>query len=240
MHRFHMKDITGKVAVVTGAGRGIGRAVAVELAHMGARVVVASRSVAELEETAQMAGSASVFPTDVRKKDDVHRLLEHAVSQFGPVDILVNAAGIGVASPVVDFSDSDYDAVLDTNLKSIFLASRCVLPSMIERGTGHIINIASIAGKVGSANLAVYCASKFGVVGFTQALAEEVRQHGIRVSLICPGSTDTSFLGSSSKSSKSRERMLSPADIAHAVTMLVTQEANSFISEVIIRPTMKP
>jgi NAD(P)-dependent dehydrogenase (short-subunit alcohol dehydrogenase family) len=235
-----MKDITGKVAVVTGAGRGIGRAVAVELAQMGARVVVASRSVAELEETARLAGSASVVSADVRNKGEVQRLLEHAASQFGPVDILVNAAGIGVAGPVVDFTDSDFEAVVDTNLKSIFFASRSVLPSMIERRTGHIINIASIAGKVGSANLAVYCASKFGVVGFTQALAEEVRQHGIRVSLICPGSTDTSFLGSSSKSSKSRERMLSPADVAHAVAMIVTQEANSFISEVIIRPTMKP
>ncbi|HET9131516.1 MAG TPA: SDR family oxidoreductase, partial [Terriglobia bacterium] len=181
-----------------------------------------------------------VVPTDVRRKDEVRRLLEQVASQFGPVDILVNAAGIGVAGSVVDFTDSDYDAILDTNLKSIFFASRFVLPSMIERRTGHIINIASIAGKVGSANLAVYCASKFGVVGFSQALAEEVRQYGIRVSLICPGSTDTSFLGSSSKSSKARERMLSPSDIAHAVMTIVTQEANSFISEVVIRPTMKP
>jgi short-subunit dehydrogenase len=235
-----MTDIKGKVAVVTGAGRGIGRAIAVELARNGARVVVAARNVTELEETAQKAGSASVIPTDVRKKDEVRRLLEDTTLRIGPIDILVNAAGIGVAGPVVDFSDSDYDAIFDTNLKSIFLASRLVLPSMMERRTGHIINIASIAGKVGSANLAVYCASKFGVVGFTQALAEEVRQHGIRVSLICPGSTDTSFLGSSSKSSKSRDRMLSPSDIAHAVMTIVTQEANSFISEVIIRPTMKP
>jgi 3-oxoacyl-[acyl-carrier protein] reductase len=235
-----MSDITGKVAVVTGAGRGIGRAIAVELAQMGARVVVAARSASDLEETARLIGTASAVPTNVRNKEEVHRLLEHASSQFGPVDILVNSAGIGVSGPVIDFTDADYDAILETNLKSIFHASRYVLPSMIERKTGHIINIASIAGKVGSPNLAVYCASKFGVVGFTQSLAEEVRQHGIRVSLICPGSTDTSFLGSSSKSSKMRDRMLSPADIAHAVRMIVLQESNSFISEVIIRPTMKP
>jgi len=235
-----MTNITNKVAVVTGAGRGIGRAIAVELAKMGARVVVAARSVSELEETARMAGLASVVPTDVRRQNEVHRLLEHAETQLGPVDILVNAAGIGVSGPVVGFSDADFEAVLDTNLKSIFLTCRGVLPSMTARGTGHIVNIASIAGKVGSANLAVYCASKFGVVGFTQALAEEVRQHGIRVSLICPGSTDTSFFGGTGKASKARERMLTPADIAHAVAMLVTQEANSFISEVVIRPTMKP
>jgi NAD(P)-dependent dehydrogenase (short-subunit alcohol dehydrogenase family) len=235
-----MTDISGKVAVVTGSGRGIGRAIAVELSQKGARVVVTARNVSELEETARLAGSATIIPADVRKKDDVHRLLGQAASQLGPIDILVNAAGIGVAGPVLDFSDSDYNDVLDTNLKSIFFASRCVLPSMIERRTGHIVNIASIAGKVGSANLAVYCASKFGVVGFTQALAEEVRQYGIRVSLICPGSTDTSFLGSSSKSSKSRDKMLSPADVAHAVMSIVTQEHNSFISEIVIRPTMKP
>ena len=110
---------------------------------------------------------------------------------------------------------------------------------MIERKTGHIINISSIAGKVGSATRAVYCASKFGVVGFTESLAEEVRGHGIRVSVICPGSTDTRFSPSES-SGKARERMLRPEDIAHAVRAIVTQEPNSFISEIILRPTRKP
>jgi len=234
-----MTNIQGRTAVVTGAGRGIGRAIAVELAALGARVTLAARSVSELEDTAKAIGSASVFPTDVRKKNDVHRLLEHVQTHFGPVDILVNAAGMGVAGNVVDLSDAEYDAILDTNLRSVFFASRFVLPSMIERKTGHIINIASIAGKVGTPKIAVYCASKFGLVGFSQALAEEVREHGIRVSVICPGSTDTGFPGLS-KASKSREKMLSPADIAHAVRMIVLQEPNSFISEVIIRPTMKP
>ncbi len=109
---------------------------------------------------------------------------------------------------------------------------------MIERKTGHIVNIASIAGKVGTANRAVYCASKFAVVGFTQALAEEGREHGIRVSVVCPGSTDTEF--GSEKSGKSRAKMLRPEDVASAVRMLVMQEPNSFISEIIMRPTQKP
>jgi 3-oxoacyl-[acyl-carrier protein] reductase len=236
-----MTLIEGKVAVVTGAGRGIGRAIAIELGKMGAKVALAARSASELEATAtQIGGGARIIPTDVRRRDDVHKLLEEAATALGPIDILVNAAGIGIFAQVTSFSDEDYDAILDTNLRSIFLASRYVLPSMISRRTGHIINIASIAGKVGSATRAVYCASKFGVVGFTESLAEEVRQYGIRVSLICPGSTDTGFSSDPNREGKTKARMLSPADIAHAVRMIVTQEPNSFISEVILRPTMKP
>ena len=231
-----MVSIQGQIAVVTGAGRGIGRAIALELGKLGARVVLAARSVTELEEAAKVIGpSARVVPTDVRKKEELRRLFEHA----GPVDILVNAAGLGIFGPVVDFEDEDFEILIATNLRGIFFACRFVLPSMIERKRGHIINIASIAGKVGSANRAVYCASKFGVVGFTESLAEEVRQHGIRASLICPGSTDTRF-SSSETSGKSRERMLKPDDVAHAVRTIVTQEPNSFISEIVMRPTQKP
>jgi len=229
-----MTSIENQLAVVTGAGRGIGRAIAIELGQLGARVVLAARSKAELEQTARAIGpNAIAIPTDVRKKDDVKRLFEQ------PVDILVNAAGLGIFGPVVDFKDDDFETLIDTNLRGIFFACRLVLPSMIERNRGHIINIASIAGKVGSANRAVYCASKFGVVGFTESLAEEVRQYGIRASVICPGSTDTRF-SSGEISGKARDRMLKPEDVAHAVRMIVTQEPNSFISEIIMRPTQKP
>jgi len=234
-----MVTIQNQVAVVTGAGSGIGRSIAVELARLGARVVLASRRVSELEETARTIGAnASILPTDVRKKSEVQRLFDHA-NTIGPVDILVNAAGLGVFGPVVDFKDQDFEALVETNLRGIFFTSRCVLPSMIERKRGHIINIASIAGKVGSANRAVYCASKFGVVGFTESLAEEVRAYAIRVSVICPGSTDTRF-SPSETAGKARDRMLRPEDVAHAVRMIVTQEPNSFISEIIMRPTQKP
>jgi NAD(P)-dependent dehydrogenase (short-subunit alcohol dehydrogenase family) len=233
-------SIENKVAVVTGSGRGIGRAIAIELGRLGAQVILAARSRNELEETARMIGkNASVVPTDVRKKDDLQRLFEQTTTALGPVDVLVNAAGLGIFGPVIDFTDEGFEILIQTNLRGIFFASRFVLPSMIERKQGHIINIASIAGKVGSANRAVYCASKFGVVGFTESLAEEVRQHGVRVSVICPGSTDTRF-SPSETSGKSRERMLRPEDIAHAVGMIVRQEPNSFISEIIMRPTQKP
>ena len=236
-----MTSIQGRVAVVTGAGRGIGRAIAIELGSMGARVALCARSRSDLESTAsEMSGGASVIPADVRNPEDVHKLLSGVTSSLGPVDILVNAAGIGIFGRLTDFSDADYDSILDTNLRSIFVACRYVLPTMIERQTGHIINIASIAGKVGSATRAVYCASKFGVVGFTESLAEEVRQYGIRVSLICPGSTDTSFSSDPNREGKVRGKMLAPEDIAHAVRAIVTQEPNSFISEIILRPTRKP
>jgi NAD(P)-dependent dehydrogenase (short-subunit alcohol dehydrogenase family) len=234
-----MISIENQVAVVTGAGRGIGRAIAIELGRLGAQVVLAARSRTELENTAALIGpKARIVPADVCKKSEVQRLFEQATT-IGPVDILVNAAGLGVFGPVVDFKDEDFEILIQTNLRGIFFASRFVLPSMIERKRGHIINIASIAGQVGSANRAVYCASKFGVVGFTESLAEEVRQYGVRASVICPGSTDTRF-SPSETSGKLRERMLRPEDVAHAVRMLVTQEPNSFISEIIMRPTQKP
>ena len=236
-----MTNIEGSVAVVTGAGRGIGRAIAIELSRMGARVALAARGVAGLDETARMIGKgATVISTDVRKRDDVHKLLDQTASTLGPIDILVNAAGVGIFGQVTDFSDDDYDAILDTNLRGIFLACRYVLPGMISRGKGDIVNIASIAGKVGTAKRAVYCASKFGVIGFSQALAEEVREHGVRVSVVCPGSTDSSFSQDPNREGKTRSKMLSPADVAYAVRTLVTQEPNSFISEIVLRPTRKP
>jgi NADP-dependent 3-hydroxy acid dehydrogenase YdfG len=235
-----MASIQDQVAVVTGAGRGIGRAIAVELGRLGARVVLVSRSRTDLEETGRMIGpTASVMPADVRQKDQLQSVFEQTVAAFAPVDILVNAAGLGLFGPVVDYKDEDFATVMDTNLRSIFYTCRFVLPSMIERKKGHIINIASIAGKVGSATRAVYCASKFGVIGFTESLAEEVRQHGIRASIICPGSTDSGF-NPANHAGKARDKMLRPADIAHAVKAIVTQEPNSFISEIILRPTRKP
>jgi len=238
---FIMLSIQNQVAVVTGAGRGIGRAIAVELARLGARMALAARTRSELEDTARTIGSAAMaIPTDVGKKQDLQRLFEQVSAGIGPVDILVNAAGIGIFGPVVEFRDEDFENVIETNLRGIFFACRFVLPSMIQRRSGHIINIASIAGKVGSANRAVYCASKFGVVGFTESLAEEVRQYGIRASVICPGSTDTWFSGETGGTTKARERMLRPEDVAHAIGMIVTQEPNSFISEIVMRPTQKP
>lgn len=234
-----MISLENQVAVVTGASRGIGRAVAIELGKLGMRVALTSRTKTDLEVVAREIPCAHTITADIRNVEQVEAMISDVVRILGPIDVLVNSAGLYHFGPVMGVSEDDFDSIVDTNLRGVFFTSRTVLPSMIERKKGHIVNISSIAGKVGSANRALYCASKFGVVGFSYSLAEEVREQGVRVSLVCPGSTNTKF-SPKETAGKSRERMLQPTDVAHAVRMLLGQEPNSFISEIIMRPTQKP
>ena len=230
----------GRVAVVTGAGRGIGRAIACELARLGMGVGLVARSREELADVASQIGSGALAcPADVRRSDELTLSFEKVQASLGEVSVLVNAAGIYHYGLAVEASEADFDDVVDTNLKGTFLTCQLALPGMIAAGGGDIVNIASIAGKVGTARRAVYCASKFGVVGFTQALAEEVRENGVRVTVVCPGSTNTRF-SPKELQGKSTERMLQPADIAHTVRMVLGQAPTSFMSEIILRPTRKP
>jgi 3-oxoacyl-[acyl-carrier protein] reductase len=140
-----MISLENQVAVVTGAGRGIGRAVAIELAQLGMRVALTSRTRADLEETARGVPGAHVAPADIRNRGEVEGMLSGVVDRFGPIDVLINSAGVYHFGPVVEATDDDFDSVVETNLKGIFFASRAVLPSMIKRRKGYIINIASIA-----------------------------------------------------------------------------------------------
>jgi 3-oxoacyl-[acyl-carrier protein] reductase len=233
--------LKGKVALVTGASRGIGLAIARRLGRLGAKVSLSARDSKRLEQAASELNSegTSTFavPADVSWASDVSTLVEKTERSFGPIEILVNNAGIGYFRPFHQADEATWDRVLDTNLKAVFLASKAVAPGMIERRGGHIINIASLAGKNAFAGGGIYCASKWGLLGLTECMAEDLRPYGIRVSAICPGSVATDF---SPHVGKDTAKMLQPEDIADVVEMIVTQAPQSFVSEVLLRPTQKP
>ena len=233
--------LNGKVALVTGASRGIGLAIARTLGRMGAEVAICARDSEKLKHAAIELGRSGVtaraIPADVTRPDDLTALVEKTTASLGPIEVLVNNAGIGYFAPVQDASEANWDAVLDTNLKAVFLLSRLVAPGMIRRRCGHIVNIASLAGKNSFAGGSIYCASKWGLLGLTQCMAEDLREYGVRVSAICPGSVATDF---SSHAAKNVDKMLQPDDVAHAVEMILTQAPQSFMSEVLLRPTQKP
>lgn len=234
--------LAGQVAVVTGAGRGIGAAIARKLGTLGAAVVVSGRTPAHLDQTVQTiveAGyRAEAVACDVTAEPSVKALAEQVEKKFGRVDILVNNAGIGgFSSPLHQLPIEDWDRILNTNLRGVFYMIRALAPLMIKGKSGHIINISSLAGKNALPNGAAYAASKWGLNGLSYSVAEELRSHNIRVAVICPGSTNTEL---SPHEGKSASRMLQPDDVAHVVEMLVTQAPQSFASEVLLRPTLKP
>jgi 3-oxoacyl-[acyl-carrier protein] reductase len=235
------KPLDGKVAVVTGANRGIGLAIARKLGEMGATLSICARDPQKLElaknELSAIAPKVFAAPVDVTRADQISTFIQYTQKNLGPIHILVNNAGIGWFGPAHEATEQIWDSILDTNLKSVFLVSKAVAPGMIEQKTGHIINIASLAGKNAFKNGAIYCASKWGLMGLTESMAEDLRQYGIRVSAICPGSVATEF---SHSNTKDPAKILKSEDIAHAVAMIVTQAPQSFISEVLIRPTAKP
>ncbi len=233
--------LEGKIALITGGNRGIGFAIARRLGKMGARVSICGRDQAKLDQAASSLRTEGIetlaIRADIRHADEISSVVQKTQQDFGPVDILVNNAGSGLFGPFHEFAEGDWDRILDTNLKSVFLLSRAVVPEMIRRQTGHIVNISSLAGKNTFAGGAIYCASKWGLMGLSGSMAEDLRGHGIRVSAICPGSVATEFSG---QRVKNPLKALQPEDVAHAVAALVTQSEGSFISEVHIRPTRKP
>ncbi len=235
-------SLQGQVAVVTGAGTGIGAAIAARLARLGATAVLCGRKRAALQNTkvviAAAGGLSEVAECDVTDLHSVEALAARVHQDFGRADILVNNAGIGsFAGPLHQMPPDAWDQVMNTNLRGVYFCIRSFSSLMIAAGRGHIVNISSLAGKNPLPNGAAYAASKWGLNGLTYSVAEELRSHNIRVSVVCPGSVNTDL---SPHVGKDVKRMLQPDDVAHVVAMLVTQEPQSFVSEVLLRPTLKP
>jgi len=237
-----LTPLRGQVALVTGAGRGIGAAIAHKLASLGATVALCGRTLKTLEATATsisaLGGKARAVVCDITEVSSVASLAALIEREFGKIDILVNNAGIGsFAGPLHEMTPEQWEKLLNTNLRGVFYCVRSFAPMMIRAGAGHIVNISSLAGKNALPNGAAYAASKWGLNGLSYSIAEELRGHGIRVSVVCPGSVDTDL---SPHTGKDPNKMLKPDDVAHVVAMLVTQAPQSFVSEVLLRPTQKP
>lgn len=235
------EELKGQVAVVTGAARGIGAAISKQLASMGATVLLAARDKIKLSEVQSQiqstGGIAHIAELDLLDESSVNNLAKMVKTRHGRCDILVNNAGIGlIGKPLVEMSPSDWDQLMGTNLRGPYLMIRALAPLMIAAQSGHIVNISSLAGRNPLPNGAAYSASKWGLNGLTYSVAEELRPHNIRVSVIAPGSVDTGF----SVSNKNVAKKIQPEDVARVVAMLVTQAPQSFVSEVLLRPTQKP
>lgn len=235
------RPLKGKVAVVTGGNRGIGEAIAQMLVRLGASTVICGRNESELRKTAAQIssqGRCEAFRCDITDLAEVDRLAATVRDKCGPVDILINNAGVGSFNrPLHKLEPAEWETILNTNLRGVYFMVRAFAPMMIEKRSGEIINISSLAGKNPLPNGAAYAASKWGLNGLSYAMAEELRQYNVRVTVVCPGSVNTDL---SPHEGKDPKKMLQPDDVAHVVEMLVTQQQRSFVSEVLIRPTQKP
>jgi meso-butanediol dehydrogenase/(S,S)-butanediol dehydrogenase/diacetyl reductase len=248
-------ELDGQVAIVTGAGRGIGRATALELARMGATIVVAEVDKGNAERTAgevRAAGrSALVVPTDVTSRESLQAMTERALAELGRIDVLVNNAGIYRAAATLDVTPEHWDAVMSINARAVFFASQAVLPSMIARKRGVIISLASLAGKIGSRTNLPYNASKAAVISITKSLALAHAADGIRVNCVCPGFVETdmwtlvaqeqgALLGMSSESFTAQRlaqiplgRMERPEDVANVIGFLASSKAGYMTGQAI-------
>jgi NADP-dependent 3-hydroxy acid dehydrogenase YdfG len=239
-------QLTGKVALITGASSGIGQAVAHTLMSAGANLAVVARREERLRELADAAHELGrrcvVVVGDTREEATAKLAIEQTVRELGSLNILINNVGIGIYKPLVETSADEYDAMMDTNMRSTFLFTRHAVPILVAQGAGTIINVASMAGVMGFAGEAVYCASKFAQVGFTQALDRELRPRGIKVGAVCPGGVKTEFAIGTGRTEEgvAASGMLEPEDVAAAVLLMATQPAHSRIMEIRMRPMVEP
>ena len=236
-------ELSNKVAIVTGGSQGIGRAIAESLVTAGAGVAITARNDDEIGSTVTElkklgAGTAAGYVCDVRDYEQVKSVVAEVAKEFGGLDILINNAGVGIFAPVESMSVEDFRAVLETNVFGVFYCCHEAIPLMKQRGGGYIINISSLAGANPHPRMAAYNASKFGLNGFSEALMQEVRHDGIKVSYIMPGSVNTAFGGDEPSAEKSWQ--LQPNDIAQVVMNLLEFPERSLPSRVEIRPSIPP
>lgn len=232
-----MKALNGKVAIVTGGSKGIGRGIGEALAAEGARVVLAARDAAALERTAGELSARGLavrgVRADVSREEDVHALVHDVVTTEGRLDILVNNAGFGVFKPVTEMTVEEFDGMWGTNMRGVFLMSKAAVPHMRKAGGGDIVHIASLAGKNTFKNGAGYCATKWALRGFAGSMMLEVREQNIRTVTICPGSVETGFSATGKKGS----HIPQPEDVGAAVVFAVTAPGRAMFSEIDLRPT---
>lgn len=227
-----------RVGIVTGAGRGIGRAVALAMGRKGMKVSLAARTPAELEavreEIGRVGGLAEVFPTDMRHEDQVKRLVERTVHVFGRLDVVVNNAGIGRFGPLEHTSTEQWDLMMSVNARGPFLLCREALPHLKRQPVSHIVNIGSVVSVKGYVNQAAYGASKHALLGMSKALAREVQESNVRVHAVCPGGVDTGLVGDA-RPDLDRSVLMSPEEIAGAVMTIIDMKGNAVIDEIHLR-----
>jgi NAD(P)-dependent dehydrogenase (short-subunit alcohol dehydrogenase family) len=225
--------LLGRIAWITGAGRGLGRAIALAYADAGADLFLTARTAAEIEDTAKLTserGARVAWCTaDVRSKQEVEAACQRALDIYGQIDVLVNNAGVWIEKPFLDFTEEEWALTLDTNVTGLFHCTRAVLPAMKARRRGRIINLASIDGQVGFQNLVPQCTSKFAVVGFTRALAKELWADGVAVTAICPSQVDKGVGWGEEPAHRpgAPAVKLVPADVARAAVFLASDEAET-------------
>lgn len=230
-----------EVSVVTGAGRGIGKAIALRLAHEGHDVAIFSRTERELRQVKEMIEltgvSCNYYTGDVADGKFVNSSIQNILVRYSKVDNLINNAGIGIFKKLVDSSLEDFRRQIDTNLVGVYLFSKAVLPEMIKRKSGSIINISSLAGKNSMVGGTMYSSTKHALLGLTRSLMLEVREYNIRVAAICPGSVESEFASGPGSDPRSKSGILQPEDVAEAVMSILKMPVRALISELDLRPT---
>ena len=230
-----MTVLTDKVAVVTGAGSGIGEAIATLLHEEGAKVVLAGRNKDKLQNVANQLAqdSVKVVPTDVTKKEEVDELIKMAQQTFGGLDIVINSAGQMLSSKITDYQVDEWDSMIDVNIKGTLYTAKAALPTMLEQSSGHLINIASISGFEVTKSSTIYSATKAAVHTITQGLEKELAKTGVKVTSISPGMVDTAITATYNPTDRKK---LEPQDIAEAVLYALTQPKHVNVNEITVRP----